>query len=126
MDKDVPTWIAFGSVQCRFDWEKIAGTRPTRISKPLKRQQLASGQWIARVQCMAAIMLSNHPQSKDLEVYITGKTYSLLDIEIRDHVQECDACLRKAAEMLRKRLQNEDPARYLRLTDKSFQPEHRH
>ena len=50
----------------------------------------------------------------------------MLDIEIRDHVQECDACLRKAAEMLRKRLQNEDPARYLRLTDKSFQPEHRH
>ena len=75
---------------------------------------------------MAAIMLSNHPQSKDLEVYITGKTYSSIDIEIRDHVQECEACLRKAAELLRKRLQDEDPARYLRLTDKSFRPEHRH
>jgi len=75
---------------------------------------------------MAAIMLSNHPQSKDLEVYITGKTYSLLDIEIRDHVQECETCLRKAAEMLRKRLEDEDPTRYLRLTDKSFRPEHRH
>ncbi|MEP6536408.1 MAG: hypothetical protein ABJF23_13870 [Bryobacteraceae bacterium] len=52
---------------------------------------------------MGVATLTNHPRSIDMEVYVTGKTYSKLDEEIRDHVQECEVCLRKAAELVRKR-----------------------
>ena len=75
---------------------------------------------------MAAILLSNHPRTKDLEVYISGETYSKLDEEIRDHVQECETCLQKAADLLRKRLEAEGSPGYHRQTGERFQPESRH